>query len=307
MDVRQLRNFVKIVELGSFSRAAEVLRIAQPALGMQIRKLEDELHTQLLSRHSRGVEATPAGHLLKKRALAIIEQMQDAKQAVRDFEGPPSGTVKVGITPSTHASIPVRLMQRCDAELRTIRIEVQEAMTATLLDWVRDERVDLGLLYISSDVPEHVVSETLLHENAVFLHGTALPATNPTITLAEVCQHTLVMPAHPHHLRQHVQALAGQAGLDLSVRYEIGAIGTILEMVEQSIACTVLPFGAVERHVAEGRVVARAIIEPEVLLTLALVRSPRRPLSKAQVLLRGLVADIVTQEQSRYQRVKSLG
>lgn len=306
MDVRQLRNFVKIVELGSFSRAAEVLRIAQPALGMQIRKLEDELHTQLLARHSRGVAATPAGRLLKERAIAIIEQMQEAKQAVRDFEGPPSGTVKLGITPSTRASIPVQLVQRCDADFQTIRVEVQEAMTATLLDWVRDERVDLGLLYTCSGTPEHVLSETLLRENAVFLQGTPPLEARPSITLAEVCQHRLVMPAHPHHLRQHVQSLAGQAGLELSVRYEIGAIGTILEMVEQDIACAVLPFSAVDRQVAEGRVVARVIVEPEVLLTMALVRSPRRPLSKTQVVLRGLVTGIVTQEQTRYQQVSAL-
>ncbi len=302
MDVRQLRYFVRIVELGSFSRAAEVLRVAQPALGMQIRKLEDELHTQLLSRHSRGVEPTPAGRLLKERAVAILAQVQDAKQAVRDFEGPASGTVKVGITPSTHAAIPVRLMQRCGAELQNLHVEVQEAMTATLLDWVRDERVDLGLLYTSAEKPEHVVSDVLLRENAVFLHGRKLLPEAATITLPEVCQHPLVMPGHPHHLRQHMQALAGQAGLELSVRYEIGAIGTIVEMVEQDIACAVLPYSAVERHVCAGRILARMIVEPEVLMTMFMVHSAKRPLSKAHILVRGLLSDIVATERSPYQR-----
>ena len=302
MDVRQLRYFVRVVELGSFSRAAEVLHVAQPALGMQIRKLEDELHTQLLSRHSRGVEPTPAGRLLKDRAVAILSQVQEAKQAVRDFEGPASGTVKVGITPSTHAAIPVKLMQRCGTELQGIRVEVQEAMTASLLDWVRDDRVDLGLLYLAAEKPEHVISDVLLQENAVFLAArTPLPM-GPTITLAEVCQHPLVMPGHPHHLRQRMQALAGQAGLELSVRYEIGAIGTIVEMVEQDIACAVLPYGAVDRHVCAGRITARLIVEPEVLMTMALVRSAKRPLSKAHVLVRGLLADIVAAERSPYQR-----
>lgn len=302
MDVRQLRYFVRIVELGSFSRAAEVLHVAQPALGMQIRKLEDELHTQLLSRHSRGVEPTPAGRLLKERAVAILAQVQDAKQAVRDFEGPASGTVKVGITPSTHAAIPVRLMQRCGAELQNLHVEVQEAMTATLLDWVRDERVDLGLLYTSAEKPEHVVSDVLLRENAVFLHGRKLLPEAATITLPEVCQHTLVMPGHPHHLRQHMQALAGQAGLELPVRYEIGAIGTIVEMVEQDIACAVLPYSAVERHVCAGRILARMIVEPEVLMTMFMVHSAKRPLSKAHILVRGLLSDIVATERSPYRR-----
>lgn len=299
MDVRQLRYFVKIVELGSFSRAAEVLHVAQPALGMQIRKLEDELHTPLLSRHSRGVEATPAGQLLRDRAMDILDRVQDAKLAVRDFDGPPRGTVKVGITPSTHAMVPVRLMQRCEADLGGVRIEVQEAMTATLLDWVRDGHVDLGLLYTSDQSPEQVVSEPILRESAVFLYGNTVTPASSVVTLAEVCRHTLVMPAHPHHLRQRVQRLAGEAGLDFQVRYEIGAIGTILQLVEQNIACSILPFGAVERHVAEGRVMARPIVEPDVMLDLTLVRSPRRQMSKAQVLLRVLLAEIVTEEHSR--------
>ena len=301
MDVRQLRYFVRIVDLGSFSRAAEVLHVAQPALGMQIRKLEDELHTQLLSRHSRGVEPTAAGRLLKDRAVAILDLVQDTKQAVRDFEGPASGIVKLGMTPSTHATIPVRLMQRCEAELHCIRIEMQEAMTATLLDWVREERVDFGLLYTSGQSPEHVISDTLLQENVVFLHGNTLP-THPTITLSEVCQHALVMPAHPHHLRQHLQTLAARAGLDLPVRYEIGAIGTIVEMVEQGLACALLPYGAVDRLVCAGRIRARLIVEPEVFMTMALVRSPRSPLSKAHILLRALLTDIVAQVRSPYQR-----
>ena len=91
MDVRQLRYFVSVIELRSFSRAAEVLHVAQPALGLQIRKLEDELHTQLLVRHSRGVEPTPAGNLLRERALTILAEMEETKQALRDFSGPPRG------------------------------------------------------------------------------------------------------------------------------------------------------------------------------------------------------------------------
>ena len=97
-----------------------------------------------------------------------------------------------------------------------------------------------------------------------------------------------------------MQALAGQAGLELPVRYEIGAIGTIVEMVEQNIACAVLPHGAVVRHVNDGRVVARRIVEPEVLMTMALVRPAKRPLSKAHVLLRGLLTEIIADERSRF-------
>src|SRR5689334_528121 len=112
MEVRQLRYFVKIIELKSVSRAAEVLHIAQPALGLQVRKLEDELHTQLLIRHSRGVEPTAAGRLLHDRSVEILRAVEEAKQEIRDFAGPPLGLINIAMTPSTHPRIPIELLRR---------------------------------------------------------------------------------------------------------------------------------------------------------------------------------------------------
>jgi LysR family transcriptional regulator, nitrogen assimilation regulatory protein len=160
MEIRQLRYFVKVIELKSVSRAAEVLHIAQPALGLQVRKLEDELHTQLLIRHSRGVEPTPAGKLLRERANAILAQIEETKQAVRDFSGSPPRLINIAMTPSTHPRIPIELIRRSAIALPNIQIEVQEAMHATMLDWVRAERVDFGLVYMAHERPTTFASKT---------------------------------------------------------------------------------------------------------------------------------------------------
>ena len=93
MDIRQLRYFSEIVEAKSFTRAANRVRIAQPALGLQIRKLEDELGAELLRRHSRGVEATEAGTVLLRHANAILKQVEQARQEVMDLSGPPRGEI----------------------------------------------------------------------------------------------------------------------------------------------------------------------------------------------------------------------
>ena len=159
MDVRQLRYFVSVIELKSFTRAAEVLHIAQPALGMQIRKLEDELHTQLLGRHSRGVEPTAAGNLLWERAVAILRQVEEAKQAIRDLSGEPRGVIRFGTTPAMHPRISIGLLQRSAIELPNVQIQVQEAVTATLVEWVRTERVDIALVYLAGNRPKEVLVE----------------------------------------------------------------------------------------------------------------------------------------------------
>ena len=80
MDVRQLRYFVEVVEAKSFTRAAERVHVAQPALGFQVRKLEDELGVSLLHRHSRGVDPTEAGTALLRHAHAVLRQIELARQ-----------------------------------------------------------------------------------------------------------------------------------------------------------------------------------------------------------------------------------
>ena len=297
MEIRQLRYFVKVIELKSVSRAAEVLHIAQPALGLQVRKLEDELHTQLLIRHSRGVEPTPAGKLLRERANAILAQIEETKQAVRDFSGSPPRLINIAMTPSTHPRIPIELIRRSAIALPNIQIEVQEAMHGTMLDWVRAERVDFGLVYMAHERPDDIRIEDLTRENVVFVQAPGEKPGAKTIPFAEVCQHPLVMPGLPHYLRNALHATAQREGLEVEIKYEIASIGTILEMVERGIACSVLPFGAVARHLADGRIAARTIVDPELNITMSLLHSPRRALSKAHVMLRALLTEILANEE----------
>jgi len=115
MDVRQLRYFTEIVEAKSFTRAADRVRVAQPALGLQIRKLEEELGVSLLHRHSRGVEPTEAGIVLLGHANAILKQIEQAQRDVTDLSGPPRGAVVLGITPTASALLATRLIRTCQA------------------------------------------------------------------------------------------------------------------------------------------------------------------------------------------------
>jgi len=117
MNLRQLRYFVRVVELGSITRAAEALRIAQPALGLQVKQLEDMLGVQLLARHSRGVEATPAGRLLFDRARAILRQVDDTQRDVAGFGRRTREALSLGLSPSLVALLGPDVVQRARLEL----------------------------------------------------------------------------------------------------------------------------------------------------------------------------------------------
>ena len=290
MDIRQLRYFVRVVELRSLSRASEALGIAQPALGTQVRKLEEELCTKLLCRHSRGVEPTAAGLLLQKQAIAILQQVEETRRSIRNLSGPQRDTVNVGVTPTTYPRLAASLVQ---GDLPHVEVTIREAMNAELFELIRFNRVDFGLVYLSGAMPANLCVEELAFESAVFVHGPlTCPDAGATITFAEVCRQRLAGPGPQHHLRAALEELAARRGHGISLAYEVDSLSIMLEMIEGNVACSVLPFGAVARHVDDGRLVARTIVDPVLPLTLALVRSPGRVLSKAETALRSHIVEL---------------
>ena len=294
MDIRQLRYFVQIVDLKSFSRAAEVLHVAQPALGTQIRKLEDELQVELLVRHSRGVEPTPAGILLKERATEILHHLDDAKRAVQALSGPARHIINFGVTPSTNPSLVIDIIRLISIEMPNTQLIIHEAMNNTLLEWLKAGVVDLALIYLAGNQSNEFTIDDLMEEDAVFVQRrSAETSESSTIPLTEVCQQPLVMPSKPHHLRGLLQSAADRAGLKLDIVYEMQSLGTTLEMVEREIVSTVLPFGAVARHVATGRLSARTVTEPRLPLTLSIVRSSSRTISRSDILLRRFLTQLI--------------
>ena len=100
MNLRQLRYFVGVVDAGNMTRAAEQLHVAQTALGMQIRQIEEDLGIALLIRHSRGVEPTKAGNLLYARALEILSLVEETRKEVSAAEREDSEGIRFGITPA---------------------------------------------------------------------------------------------------------------------------------------------------------------------------------------------------------------
>jgi LysR family transcriptional regulator, nitrogen assimilation regulatory protein len=133
MENRQLLYFTRIVELGSFTKAAAALRIAQPSLGQQIRNLEEELGTALLVRHSRGVRPTEAGALLYQHASRILEDVRQAKEAVLALSSRPIGNVTIGMTPGISDLFAAKLVESCNRDYPAIRLNIEQDLSVRLV------------------------------------------------------------------------------------------------------------------------------------------------------------------------------
>lgn len=299
MDIRQLRYFVRVIELKSLTKAAEQLRVAQPALGLQIRKLEEELQVRLLVRHSRGVEPTEAGRLLFEGSTEILDKIEAMRLRLLDLSGQKRGRFTIGMTPSINFMLATALIRRCSAELPNVSLSIVEELSSVLIEWVESKRVDFALAY-DTGRGKLLHSEPVLDEELFFVQApTGGGHDGDPIAFVDAAKHALVMPGLPHGLRRLLEEIAASKGVVLNIAFEIPSVATVRELVEQRIGVTVLPYGAIAMDVELGRLCARRIVEPTITRTVSLIALARRPASKAETDLRKLIKEIVAKQIGR--------
>jgi LysR family nitrogen assimilation transcriptional regulator len=289
MDLRTLRAFVAIVEEGSFSAAAERLRIAQPALSLQTRKLEEELGCQLLQRLPRGVVPTPAGDKLLGHARDLLARAAFAVDELRGDAAEPVGEVTVGLPQSMAMLLTVPLLRSVLAELPRVRLRVIESMTGYIPDWLRDGRLDLGMVF-RDEVGRGLTTERLLSE-PLFLIGPAMADDGPArpqdgigrASFADLAALPMVLPGPPHGLRDLIDHRGRRAGVRLRVIAEVDALGQLTELVAEGLGWSILTFTTIREALDAGRIRAWRIEDPAIARSVFLCRPSDRPRTTAIV------------------------
>ncbi len=296
MDVKQLRYFISIVELKSFSEASKRVRIAQPALGLQVRKLEDELGVKLLIRHARGVTPLESGLLLYEHAKIILRQIERAKNEVIDIADSPRGKIAIGLTPTVSMVIGASLVDEYHKACPNVSLRVVDGLSEFLVEWVATDRLDVAFSYTRAGTAG-LVREPLVEEVLYLVGpGSAVDLGDGDVPFEHLSALPLILPSQPQILRTLVDEAAAANGVDLNVYLEIDSVQTMKELVERSIGYTVLPYGAVRTEVAEGRLAASQITAPELTRTLYFVYSNRRPPSKAFSVLQDTIRQVVEEK-----------
>ena len=227
MDVRQLRYFVEVVQAKSFTKAAERVRVAQPALGFQVRKLEEELGSKLLVRHSRGVRTTEAGDALLKHAHAILRQIELAKQEVIDLAGPPRGPLALGVTPTASALLSTRIVQKCGADYPGIALNLVEGLSEEVMRWLDEGRIDLGFTYNPTAI-RGIETKALLIEDLFYISPRGDGADGAEkIALAKLRNRPLILPSKPHGTRMLVERAAEERDIPIRISCEVDSVSTV--------------------------------------------------------------------------------
>jgi LysR family nitrogen assimilation transcriptional regulator len=292
MNLRQLKYFVAIVEAGNMTRAAEQLHVAQTALGMQIRQLEEGLGVALLIRHSRGVEPTKAGRLLHARAVSILKLMEETRTEVSACEREESETIRLGITPALMLICGTEIALTVREQLPHLFLSIIEAMSHVLVETLLRGDADYILCYDVPDLPQ--LSRTALLQDDLVLVTLPGPNTGRPIAFVDVLEETLAMPEQGDTVRAVVASTARDLGLDLKVTYEVRSISAMKNLVARGSASSVLPYFAVIDEVRAGKLDARPITMPPLRRTLFLASSTQRGPFKNDAGLTGAVRSSLT-------------
>ncbi|MEA3085026.1 MAG: LysR family transcriptional regulator, nitrogen assimilation regulatory protein [Paraburkholderia sp.] len=295
MDLRQIQYFIALFEDGSVTRAAKRLNIVQPALSMQIAKLEEELHQQLFERGAHGMTPTAAGRLMYRLFLPIMRDLAHARQQLIQRDEIITGRVSIGLIASISESVLADSLSRYHEKYPYVEVTVSDGYSATFIDWVAGGQLDAALINkprgkLSLDAQAILDEEMVLATSAA--HGPDLPH---AIELAKLPELELVLPTKRHGLRGVLDTAAQHEDVLLAPRFEIDVLSSIVQLVGNTGFATILPRIVVERAVRAGTLRAYPILAPRIVRHIVCITHPRRPLSAAADALISIIADELRQ------------
>ena len=297
MELRQLRYFVRVAELGSMGRAAADLGVVTSALSQQISRLEGELSTRLLSRTATGVVPTDAGLAFLRQAQLALRHADDAVRAAQQQRL--SGHVSVGLAPTTGAVLGLPLMQAMRERYPEVRLHLVESLSGHLTDMLNARRLDLAVLFRSDEARRWSVlpllSERLFLIAARTLPGLPVARGTARVRLATLGRLPLILPTGSHGLRATLDAAFASAGVAPQLAAEIDSLALLMDAVRAGLGATLQPGAAVSR--TDGRPGATALLVREVADALAvrhnlLVSVSDGELSPAALAARVVLADV---------------
>ncbi len=303
MELRQLRYFVRIVELGSMSRAALDLDMVQSALSQQVSRLESELSTRLLQRTPRGVVPTEAGVAFFREAQLTLRH---AEQAVRSAQQARlSGSVSVGLAPTTSAMLGLPMMQAMRARYPDVRLHMVEGMSGHLTDMLNARALDMAVLF---DARLHggqaraggrrwqvhpLIEEELFLIRARGHHPEPLP---PQMALADLAGESLILPTGLHGLRSTLDTAFSQARFTPHLVLEVDSLSMVMPGGDAGLGSTVQPWASMGRYAdAAQRFEWSRITDKDALRTNLLCSLSEDELSPAALAARVVLIDCVRQ------------
>lgn len=291
MDLRQLRFFLEVAGCESFTRAAARLHIAQPALSIAIRKLEEELGVLLFNRRDRKISLTAAGEVLAQHAQVIQTDVAKAREDIAAMQGLLKGEVRVGLTPMLSSFFFPQIISAFKRRHPALQISISGESAGNIQGKIESGEIDMGV--IAGAVPAGLESHHLVREEVVAcVHRSHRFAGRKRMPLGELLAEPLIQFKEGYYLREMIDDRAAAAGVTAMVVAESNLFSLIRSLVKEELGLAFF----LKMVVARDGEVAAVACEPPLYLDLAIAWKRHASLSRAN---RAFV-DFLVQEVDDY-------
>ncbi len=281
-----------VAELGSLSKAADRLNVAQPALSRQIRLLEEELGTRLFERHGRGMIITDVGREVAARAARVVAELDGIQTHVRELGETLMGRVSIGTAASVATIISVPLVAAFRASHPRVQLRLVSALNGDLIDGLHKGDLDIALLY--DPQPTRSLRVTPLLVESLYLVGPADARLSPQKPwlFSRLKEETLLLPSERHGIRMIVERCAAGAGIPLNVGLEADSMLTLKDLAAAGFGMTVLPLPSVHADIIAGKLSAAPLIKPSPIRRNVIALPADRPISRVTSFAAATIASV---------------
>jgi LysR family nitrogen assimilation transcriptional regulator len=271
VDFKQLRAVVTVAELGSVTKAAQLLHMVQPAVSRQVSSLEDELGAALFERTRHGMQPTAAGAAFVTRARRILVELERARAEVQPSREAVTGIATVGLLGSVERLLAGPLVDVVRRKHPGIELHLATAYSGHLQQWLDDGDLDVSLLYNLASTPSVRVVPLLRDQMWAVAPASAGLSVDRPVPLTVLLEQPFIMPVAGQH---GIRVLLDEARVDLDVAPNVVAQANSMALqtvlVEAGLGWTLLPAAGVASYIEAGRLSAAPVCAPEIVRSVGL-------------------------------------
>jgi LysR family nitrogen assimilation transcriptional regulator len=251
MEIKQLQNFCKVVELGSLTAAARKLDLTQAALSRQLAMLEAEFDVKLFRRTGRGLIPTPAGRRLQEQAYLILQQVAQVPRAVQGAADSVRGELALGLPPSIARTVMVPLVEAFRAEIPGVAMRAVDGLSANLVELVATGKLDCAIVYMTAPT-DKVVFTPLTQESLYLLSGPVEgPELGASVPLSQVVDLPLAVPGRDNPVHAALCVGFARLGKTPHVVHQVTNLAAIHDLVRKGYCYAVIPLSGVHACIGD--------------------------------------------------------
>jgi len=296
MDFRQIQCFVALYEEKSITKAARRLHVVQPAVSMQIRRLEVDSGAVLFERSAHGVIPNAAAVRLYPLCVEVLKRLEEVKAELRSLSGRLIGDLSVGVPPSVALGILPGVLTEFCTQNPDVRLTVHEGYSAHLVEWLVEGKLDLAVLS-EFEEERRLRYQRLVTEELLLVANINSKIAGPKVKCADIQDLRLVLPSSQNLTRILIDNELERAGLKLTATMEVDSLAVVFGLIRDAGWYSILPASAVRGPVAKGELKSFTLIEPSIHRTLIAAFPGQKSLSAPAQLFVGCIETALKTQQ----------